>query len=99
MRAATETMVKLFGRTNRKWGCFFVMERATGSEFSPGFFQSYPGINHVDNIDTSEQIINKLGRNTAGHKINGKRNTRWCQHYKPKLNKYGARIRQLLAID
>ena len=65
MRAATETMVKLLGLTDRKGGGFFVVEWAAGGEIRTGLFERHIALDHVYNIETIKQILNEIFWNHA----------------------------------
>ena len=62
MRTTAETMVKLFGRTYCKAGRFFIMERASSRVISTRLFEGYAFINHIDNLNAIEQLLNKTLR-------------------------------------
>src|SRR5690606_41591002 len=48
---------------------FFVMTRPAGDVNFAGFLQYYAAVQHVDQIDAGQQIINKSLRNPAYHNL------------------------------
>lgn len=62
MRAATKTMIKLFGRAYCETGGFFIMERAAGRIIGTGLFERHTFINHINNINAVQEFLNKAFR-------------------------------------
>lgn len=69
MRPATETMIKLLGRTDRKRRCFFLVERATRHIVRPAFFQRNLLVDDADNIGFGQKLVNEVGWN---HDVGGR---------------------------
>ena len=67
MGTATEAVVELFGRTDGKGGGLFVVEGTTGLVFASGLFQRHARVDDIDNVDASDQIINKGLWNSSRH--------------------------------
>ena len=63
MRAATEAVIKLLGLADRKRRGFFGVKRAAGSIIRARAFQLHMAVNHIDNIDAIEQILDERLRN------------------------------------
>jgi len=59
MRAATEAMVELLGRTDGERRRFFVVKRAQAKQVGPALAQLHVAPDDVDNIDAGEQILEK----------------------------------------
>lgn len=59
MRAATETVIKLLGRTNRKTRRFFIMEGAQTHKVCAALLELDVLTHHIDNVDAGEQVLNK----------------------------------------
>lgn len=59
MPAAAKTMIKLLGRAYCEGGSFFIMEGTTRRKIGACFFEWQMTRDHIDDIDASEQILNK----------------------------------------
>lgn len=60
MRAATKTVVELFGGADGKTGGFFIVKWAAGRIIGARFFKRNAFIYHVHNIDAVQKLLNKL---------------------------------------
>lgn len=70
MRATAKAVVKLFARTNRKTGGFFIVKRAQAHEIGPALFQLHIASDHIDDIDPAQQILYEGMRNHAFTRLN-----------------------------
>ena len=59
MRAATEAVIKLLGRTHRERRRFFGMKRAAGAVIGARFAQGHVALDDIDDVDTSKQFLDK----------------------------------------
>ena len=59
MGSATKTVIKLLGLANRKRGRFFAVKRTAGGVICASLFKGDVTLNHIDDIETIEQILNK----------------------------------------
>ena len=59
MRAAAEAVIELLGRLTVNDGRFFVVERAAGDEVGAGLLERHVALDHVDDVDAIEQILNE----------------------------------------
>ena len=69
IRAAAETMVKLFRLAYRKRRRFFVVEWAAGFKIPAALGQGDPCIDELYDVGTREQFIDKLPGNFATHRL------------------------------
>ena len=60
MRAATKTVVELFGGTDGKTRGFFIVKRAAGRIIGARFFKRDAFIYHVHNIDAVQKLLDEL---------------------------------------
>ena len=63
MRPATETMIKLLGRTDRKRRRLFLVERTTSHIVRPALLQRNLLVDNIDNIDFGQKLVNEIGWN------------------------------------
>ena len=63
MRPATETMIKLLGRTDRKRRRLFLVERTTSHIIRPALLQRNLLVDNIDNIDFGQKLVNEIGWN------------------------------------
>jgi len=63
MRAATEAVIELLSRTNRKRRALLVVERAKPHEVRAAFLELHIPPHHVDDIDAVEQVLQERVRN------------------------------------
>ena len=63
MRSAAKTMIELLGGANGKTGGFFIVKRTAGRVIRTRFFQWHAFINHIDNVNAIEYVLNKTFRN------------------------------------
>ena len=57
VRAATEAVIELLSRTNRKRRAFLVVKRTQPHEVRAALFQLHISTDHVDDIDAVEQVL------------------------------------------
>ena len=63
MRPATETMIKLLDRTDRKRRRLFLVERTTSHIVRPALLQRNLLVDNIDNIDFGQKLVNEIGWN------------------------------------
>jgi len=63
-----ETVIKLLIAIYGKSGCFLMVERAARVIIFTLFLELYSGVDQIDDIDTSQQVIDKYARNSPSHK-------------------------------
>jgi hypothetical protein len=58
-RSATEAVIELLGRAHREAGRLFIVKRAQTHVVGAALFQLDVTANHIDDVDTIEQIGNE----------------------------------------
>ena len=67
--AAAKAVEKLLVRTHGKRRCFLVVKGAAGFKFFTGFLYLNPSSYNLTNIGSLYEVINKILRNSFGHKL------------------------------
>ena len=73
MRPATEAMVKLLGRADRKRRRLFLVKRAAGHIVRPAFLQRNLLVDNIDNIDFGQKLVNEIRWNHSSAEEDGRK--------------------------
>ena len=65
MSSATEAMVKLLGRADRKRRRFFLVKRTAGHIVRSALLQRNLLVDNIDNIDFGQKLVNEIGWNNS----------------------------------
>ena len=66
---AAKAVIELFVRIDAERGCLFVVEGAAGGVVLAGLSQLHTPINHIDDVDAIQKIVQKSLWNKSGHGV------------------------------
>ena len=73
MRSATEAMVKLLGRADRKRRRLFLVKWTAGHIVRPAFLQRNLLVDNIDNIDFRQKLVNEIRWNHGSAEEDGRK--------------------------